>query len=72
MGMPFPLGILLAHERSKNLIGWVWGVNGFATVIGSVLTVLISLYYGFDKVFIIASLLYLSGSFVVGKMVQEP
>ncbi len=68
MGMPFPLGLLLVHKRSKNLVGWVWGINGFATVVGSVLTVLISLYFGFEMVFIVASLLYLSGALVVGKM----
>lgn len=71
MGMPFPLGLVLVHERSKNLVGWVWGINGFATVIGSVLTVIISLYYGFDKVFMIASLLYLSGALIVGKMAKK-
>jgi len=68
MGMPFPLGLHLAHEHSKSLVGWVWGINGFATVIGSVLTVIISVYYGFDRVFYLACLLYLSNAFVVGKL----
>ncbi len=71
MGMPFPLGLILVHERSKNLVGWVWGINGFATVIGSVLTVIISLYYGFDKVFILASILYLSNVLIVEKMARN-
>ena len=68
MGMPFPLGLRLVHGYSKGLVGWVWGINGFATVIGSVLMVIIALYYGFDSVFYLACLLYLSNVFIVGKL----
>lgn len=68
MGMPFPLGLLLVHERSKNLVGWVWGVNGFATVVGSVLTVLMALYWGFSSVLIFASIFYLSALLFLKEM----
>ena len=46
MGMPFPLGLLLVHKHSPEMVGWVWGVNGFTTVIGSVATVIIALMFG--------------------------
>ncbi len=68
MGMPFPLGLVLVHERSKNLVGWVWGINGFATVVGSVLTVLMALYLGFSSVLVFASILYLSALLVLKEM----
>ena len=68
MGMPFPLGLILVHERSKNLVGWVWGINGFATVVGSVLTVLMALYWGFSAVLIFASFLYLSALITLKEM----
>jgi len=68
MGMPFPLGLVLVHERSKNLVGWVWGINGFATVVGSVLTVLMALYWGFSAVLVFASILYLSALLVLKEM----
>src|SRR5215471_1474689 len=32
LGMPFPLGLQLAMQRSSALGAWVWGVNGFFTV----------------------------------------
>ena len=59
MGFPFPLGLRLIHQVSPNLVGWAWGINGFMTVIGSVLTVIISLVSGFDMVLWIAGVFYL-------------
>ena len=68
MGMPFPLGLLLVHKHYPKMVGWVWGVNGFATVVGSVATVIIALLYGFEVVFAIACALYLLGSLLIVKM----
>ncbi len=68
MGMPFPLGLLLVHKRAPGFVGWVWGVNGFTTVLGSVATVIIALMFGFEVVFSIACFLYLAGTLLVGKM----
>jgi len=68
MGMPFPLGLLLVHKHFPKMVGWVWGVNGFATVIGSVATVIVALMWGFEVVFSIAFGLYLLGTLLVGRM----
>lgn len=72
MGMPFPLGLRLIHQVSPNLVGWAWGINGFMTVIGSVLTVMISLWLGFNMVLWIAGTLYLCCLFVYGRMGSSP
>lgn len=61
MGMPFPLGITLTNQVSKRLIPWVWGINGYATVIGSVLCVILALSFGFNAVMFIACGIYLIG-----------
>lgn len=61
MGMPFPLGITLTNQVSKRLIPWVWGINGYATVIGSVLCVILALSFGFSAVIFIACGIYLIG-----------
>ena len=61
MGMPFPLGITLMNRISSPLIPWVWGINGYATVIGSVLCVILALVFGFKVVIFIACLIYLAG-----------
>jgi len=62
MGMPFPLGLRLVHRISSGLVGWAWGINGFMTVIGSILTIVVSLALGFTAVLWTAAWLYLGGT----------
>lgn len=65
MGMPFPLGITLANRVAPRLIPWVWGINGYATVIGSVLCVIFALSFGFKAVIFIACGIYVVGLIVI-------
>jgi predicted membrane-bound spermidine synthase len=43
MGMFFPTGIEYLGRKQKSMIGWAWGSNAFATVLGSVMTVIIAI-----------------------------
>jgi hypothetical protein len=61
LGMPFPLGIRMVDRIAPKLIPWVWGINGYATVIGSVLCVILALVFGFKVVLILAGVIYLLG-----------
>ncbi len=61
MGMPFPLGITLTNQVAQRLIPWVWGINGYATVIGSVLCVILALSLGFKAVIFVACGIYVIG-----------
>ncbi len=65
MGMPFPLGIRITDNVSKDLIPWVWGINGYTTVIGSVLCVILALTFGFKAVIFIACSVYLFGLLLI-------
>ncbi|MEW6366898.1 MAG: hypothetical protein AB1714_19905 [Acidobacteriota bacterium] len=60
MGMPFPLGLHLVTRRSSKLVPWAWGVNGYATVIGSPLCVFLAILMGFKLTLLLAGLIYLS------------
>jgi predicted membrane-bound spermidine synthase len=60
MGMPFPLGIRLLSQSNKEFVNWAWAINGCASVIGSILPLVIALYFGFSLVYIIAGIAYLS------------
>lgn len=60
MGFPFPLGIRSARRISPNLIPWAWAVNGCASVIGSILAIIIALSYGFSGVLALAGIFYLA------------
>jgi hypothetical protein len=58
-GMPFPLGVRLISGEKSSLIAWAWGVNGFFTVIGSVVALLLSMIIGFQAVLWLTVLVYI-------------
>jgi hypothetical protein len=51
MGMAFPLGIKLASPRFEFLTPALWGINGAASVFGSVLAVMIAMNLGISTSF---------------------
>ncbi len=61
MGMPFPLGFRLVAQVNEPLAPWAWGVNGFASVVGSILSVMLAQTIGFSLVMALAILIYLLG-----------
>jgi hypothetical protein len=53
LGMFMPLGLGLVGRLSpqrESYVAWSWAVNGFFSVIGSVLTTILSMTYGFRAV----------------------
>ena len=61
LGMPMPTGIRLLHARAPELIPWAWGVNGAASVLGSVGAVALAMATGFDLALLVGAGLYLAG-----------
>jgi len=61
MGMPFPLGIRLVNRTNDALVPWAWGVNGCASVLGSILSVMLAQSIGFSAVMLLAVAIYLAG-----------
>jgi hypothetical protein len=62
LGMFMPLGLgavsaLTGH--GEEYVAWGWAVNGFASVIGSVLTTIIAMILGFNVVLALAMVTYL-------------
>jgi len=55
LGVPFPTGLRLIGNASPSLVPWAWAVNGFFTVIGSVLATILAMAFGFTAVHIIAA-----------------
>jgi hypothetical protein len=51
MGMAFPLGMKLAARRARDLTPWLWGLNGAASVLASVLSVCIALTWSISTAF---------------------
>lgn len=65
MGMPMPTGIKLLSKHSPRIIPWAWGVNGAASVMGSVSALVIAILTGFNQALIIGAGIYLLGAFFI-------
>jgi len=52
LGVPFAYGIRLLIKMNPSLIPWGWAVNGGFSVVGSVLTVVVSMNLGFTAVLV--------------------
>nr|WP_243456489.1 hypothetical protein [Mobilitalea sibirica] len=64
MGMPFPRGIkLIGESGKKEIVPVMWGVNGITSVIGSVLSTVLSMLIGFTGAMTVGIVVYVLVSF---------
>jgi len=71
MGRPFPLGIRIVHARVTRLVPWVWGVNGAASVLGSVVATVLAITYGFTWTLLVGLACY-GGALAVVRSLRSP
>src|SRR5438477_4094166 len=70
-GMPFPLGILEIANQPRGAIAWAWGMNGLFTVVGGLLSVPVSVAFGFN-VAILAALGLYALAFAAFRKLRDP
>jgi hypothetical protein len=61
LGVPFAHGLRTASEYDAWLGPWAWAINGCASVIGSIATVVLSMNFGFTFVLWTAAAVYVLG-----------
>jgi hypothetical protein len=71
MGMPFPLALSRLAQRAPDLVPWVWGINGCASVVSAILATLLTMSIGYSAVVVIAIGLYLLAAAMFGAT-EEP
>ena len=60
--MPIGLATLSAvTEHKREFIAWGWAVNGFFSVMSSILATILSMTIGFKMVMVVAGLIYVVG-----------
>jgi spermidine synthase len=59
LGVPFAYGLRVLGQHNPSLLPWAWAVNGCASVVGSVLTVIVSMTAGFSAALVSAVGVYL-------------
>ena len=72
LGMPFPLGIKTIKNQGRQAIAWAWGMNGLATVVGSLVASVLSILFGFNITLIGAFLCYMGAMLVFRKIENQP
>ncbi len=61
LGVFMPLGVRTiagVTEHSREYVAWAWALNGFASVVGSVLATILAMTYGFQAVLVVALCAY--------------
>lgn len=58
LGMPFPLGVNYLSEKNTDDIPWAWALNGYFSVISTVLATIISVEAGYLLLLLIAAFIY--------------
>src|SRR4029453_2095353 len=58
--MPLGLGaVAQLTDHKSEYVAWGWAVNGFASVIGAVLSTMLAMSFGFRTVLVVAMVIYL-------------
>ncbi len=66
MGIPFPTGLKIVKDNEAiRFIPWAWGINGAASVLGSVMSILLAMTLGFSTLTVLAVLAYIFGMIVL-------
>jgi hypothetical protein len=50
LGVFFPSGLRIVNEQNPDFIPWAWGVNGGASVVGTILAIVLGITFGFPAV----------------------
>ena len=58
LGLPFPLGLARAGAAGGGFLPWAWGLNGAFSVVATPLANLVAVQSGFDRVLLVAAMLY--------------
>lgn len=60
MGVALPSGIRFAQYQYTDNIPWFWGLNGVASVLGSIIAMAISMGFGYSFTLVLGAIFYLS------------
>ena len=65
MGMPFPTGLRALENTEAGAIEWAWAMNAAASVLGSVLAMVIAVHFGLAATLACGAAAYLAAMMMV-------
>jgi len=72
MGIPLPSGLSAVRARDAAKVPWLWGINGAASVLGSVLATLGSMHAGISALLISGVALYVGAALLWPQLSRQP
>ena len=72
MGMFLPLGVRAANAHGAGLVAWGWGLNGATSVVGSALSIAVSMHFGFTATLLLGLSCYWVAAAVFGPGLHHP
>ena len=70
LGVFFPSGMRLISKDNNRAVAWAWGINCGFSVLGSILSIIIAQFQGFNIVLLLAGALYFLALFSFKKLGQ--
>jgi len=69
MGIPFPSGLqMLEKKEIGSYVPLMWGVNGWMSVVGSILSLVIAMSFGYNITLLLGAVVYLVFAVNTGKI----
>ncbi|RYZ09364.1 MAG: hypothetical protein EOO73_03450 [Myxococcales bacterium] len=65
LGVPFATALRHVEQFDRRFVPWAWGINGLASIVGSVLSVLLAMRIGFTLVVLLGAATYGLGFVIV-------
>jgi hypothetical protein len=72
LGRPLPLAVRALARRRPAVVPWAWGVNGAASVLGSVLALVLALAFGLNQALLAGGILYALTTTTLGGPIPGP
>jgi len=70
MGIPFPLSLRIVPKEAAGLVPWGWAINGWMSVMASMLTILLSRLAGYSMAFAAAMVFYTVALALTGTLLK--
>ncbi len=71
MGTMLPSGVRVAAVFGRRTVAWAWGLNGAASVLGSVLALVVAMNFGHTSVLVAGIVTYVLGLAALSRAVQS-
>ena len=70
LGFPFPLAMMLVPARAGGVVPWAWALNGWMSVLASMVTVVVSRLFGYSRAFALALIAYAIAAALAGRLAR--